>query len=247
MQKVMIIPAAGTGSRLGASVPKVMVEVNGRPMLDHLLALYAPVVDSFVVVCSPAAEAMVRSHIATAQVPVSISVQTEPTGMLDAIVLPAEQLEAMRPLQVWVTWCDQVAVLPVTVQRIATALDVAPAAELVLPTIRREQPYIHFERDAEGVIRHILHRRENDVMPATGESDMGLFVMSDSAYFDLLPRFSRSVEEGKGTGERNFLPFIVWMGAHGGTITLAGTHYMESIGINTPAEMTLVEEWLQHG
>jgi bifunctional N-acetylglucosamine-1-phosphate-uridyltransferase/glucosamine-1-phosphate-acetyltransferase GlmU-like protein len=243
----MIIPAAGSGSRLGASVPKLMVEINGRPMLDHLLALYAPVVDSFVVVCSPVAETMVRGHLAGAQVPVDVVVQAEPTGMLDAILLPAKLLEAQRPLQVWVTWCDQVAIRPATVQRVTDALALAPAAELVLPTIRREQPYIHFERDDEGVIRHILHRRENDVMPATGESDMGLFVMSDSAYYKLLPRFAESVEAGKGTGERNFLPFIVWMGDHGGTLTLAGTHYMESIGINTPAERALVEEWLRDG
>ena len=43
--RVLIVPAAGRGQRLGSSVPKVLVPVNGRPMLHHLLDLYAPLSD----------------------------------------------------------------------------------------------------------------------------------------------------------------------------------------------------------
>ena len=43
MHRLLIIPAAGLGSRLGASKPKPLVEVNGRPMLDHLERSLPPV------------------------------------------------------------------------------------------------------------------------------------------------------------------------------------------------------------
>ena len=33
MSRLMIIPAAGAGSRLGSSLPKVLTPVNGRPMV----------------------------------------------------------------------------------------------------------------------------------------------------------------------------------------------------------------------
>jgi bifunctional N-acetylglucosamine-1-phosphate-uridyltransferase/glucosamine-1-phosphate-acetyltransferase GlmU-like protein len=246
-RRVMIIPAAGSGSRLGAALPKVMVPVNGRPMLDHLVELYTPVVDEFFVVVSPAAQALVTSHVASLSAPISIAVQQTPTGMLDAIMIPLSQLEAWRPLQLWISWCDQLAVLPATVQRLAQAVAAHPQTDLFLPTMQCEQPYIHFERDADATICHILHAREGDAMPDRGESDMGLFVLSDRACFDMLPRYAAEVVPGEGTGERNFLPFIVWAGRHGRVHTIAGSHPMESVGINTPEELALVERWLQDG
>src|SRR4030095_4927536 len=84
-----LIPAAGRGSRLGASMPKVLFPVNGRPMIDYLLDLYAPVVDGFVLVVHPSAEGMVRAHCRARSTAVEYDVQTEPTGMLDAILIPS--------------------------------------------------------------------------------------------------------------------------------------------------------------
>src|SRR6185436_14235559 len=55
MDRLLIIPAAGLGSRLGASKPKPLVEVNGRAMLDHLGDRYAPFVARIVVIAHPAA------------------------------------------------------------------------------------------------------------------------------------------------------------------------------------------------
>ena len=40
--RTLIIPAAGLGSRLGLNLPKVLVPVDGRPMIDWLVELYAP-------------------------------------------------------------------------------------------------------------------------------------------------------------------------------------------------------------
>ena len=51
--RLLVIPAAGLGSRLGAGVPKVLVPVAGVPMLDRLLDLYRSAVDRVVVVAVP--------------------------------------------------------------------------------------------------------------------------------------------------------------------------------------------------
>jgi len=247
MNRVMIIPAAGTGSRLKADVPKVLAEVNHRPMLDYLLELYAPFVNHFALVASPEAESIIQQRASVSPVPVSIEIQETPTGMLDAILIPQQQLRGSRPSQIWITWCDQVAIRHETVQKLARESEDYPECPLVLPTIRRQQPYIHFHRDNNDVITQILHQREGDKMPATGESDMGLFALSDTAYFDLLPLYANTVEPGEQTGERNFLPFIVWLRNHGHVRTINGANYMESIGINTPEELRMIEKWLLHG
>jgi 2-C-methyl-D-erythritol 4-phosphate cytidylyltransferase / 2-C-methyl-D-erythritol 2,4-cyclodiphosphate synthase len=51
---VALVPAAGTGERLGAAVPKAFVSIAGRPMLVHAVdALLASGVDDVVVAVSP--------------------------------------------------------------------------------------------------------------------------------------------------------------------------------------------------
>lgn len=247
MNRIMIIPAAGTGSRLNADVPKVLAEVNHRPMLDYLLELYAPFVNRFVLVASPGNKSIIQQRTsAVSQIPFSIEVQDAPTGMLDAILVPQQHLLDSRPARIWITWCDQIAIHPNTVEKLAKESDDYPGSPLILPTTQREKPYIHFHRDDEAITK-ILHQREGDTMPATGESDMGLFSLSDTAYFDLLPRFANSVVTGEQTGERNFLPFIVWLEKHGNVRTINGTNHMESVGVNTQEELRMIEEWLQHG
>lgn len=49
-----IIPAAGSGSRLGSEVPKQFLEIAGRPMVDHGIAtlLTDPRIDRVQVICS---------------------------------------------------------------------------------------------------------------------------------------------------------------------------------------------------
>ena len=59
-QRLLIVPAAGLGTRLGASVAKALVPVNGRPMLDYLRALYAPYVAETVVIAHPSFAGEIR-------------------------------------------------------------------------------------------------------------------------------------------------------------------------------------------
>jgi hypothetical protein len=164
--------------------------------------------------------------------------------MLDAILLALPAAQREPPSSVWITWCDQVAVHPRTVQRLVhlTGDDGHPA--LVMPTVTREQPYIHLERDATGRITRVLHRRERDAMPPVGESDMGLFALSQAAFLDLLPQYAGEVQIGSATGERNFLPFIPWVASRAEVRTFPSEDSMEAVGVNTPEELELVERYL---
>jgi bifunctional UDP-N-acetylglucosamine pyrophosphorylase / glucosamine-1-phosphate N-acetyltransferase len=243
--RVLIIPAAGLGSRLGASLPKVLVPVGGVPMLDRLLAMYAGLVSHAVVVAHPSFETMVREHVASSSIPVTCVVQLRPTGMLDAILLALPTVQTIGPDEVWVTWCDQVGIHPATIQRLAQRAEARPDAALVMPTVHRSSPYIHLQRDPSGRIVRILHRREGDEMPEVGESDAGLFVMSRASFVDLLPAYAREVPIGAATGERNFLPFIAWVHRTHPVETVAVEDEMEAVGVNTPEELRTVEAYLK--
>ncbi len=242
--RLLIVPAAGLGTRLGAGVPKLLVPVAGMPMIDRLLALFEGAVGSAVIVVHPSFAERVAAHLKRARLTVALEVQPHPTGMLDAILLAERAVRAAMPDEVWVVWCDQVAIHPRTIQRLADTTAAAPEAALVMPVVLRRQPYIHLRRDSAGRIGAVLHRREGDAMPEVGESDMGMFALSRRAYLDLLPAYAQDVSIGSATGERNFLPFIAWADGHGQVITFPAVDEMESVGVNTAEELQKVERYL---
>ena len=200
---MLVVPAAGRGSRLGSPLPKALVSVP---------------------------------------LPSEVALQAEPTGMLDAVLLGCEVAARWSPRRVVITWCDQVAVHPATVARLA---DREADSALALPLIVRDTPYIHFDRDQRGRICGVRQRREGDAMPARGDSDMGLFSLSaDAATIDL-PAFASTAAPDRGTGERNFLPFIPWLAKRRPVVTVEATDDMEAVGINTPEDLVRVEAYLK--
>jgi len=245
MSRVLIVPAAGMGTRLRSDRPKLLHPVLGRPMVDHLLGLYAPFVEEVLLVIHPSFETEVRRHLDNGAARAGIAFQREPTGMLAAILEPRERVAALAPDWIWITWCDQIGIHPRTAQNLATAAEREPPADLALPTVERDEPYIHFERDRRGHITRVLQAREGDPMPARGESDSGLFCLSRASYLERLPEFARSAPRGQGTGEVNFLPFVPWIARDGLVRTFPLQHAAESIGINTREEQQRVERYLR--
>jgi bifunctional UDP-N-acetylglucosamine pyrophosphorylase / glucosamine-1-phosphate N-acetyltransferase len=241
--RLLIVPAAGLGTRLGADRPKLLVPVAGVPMIDRLLALFATHVDHAVVIVHPSFERDVREHLGRSAIPVTTIVQPSPTGMLDAILL-AEPVAKGAHDEVWISWCDQVGIHRNTLARLARTMAEHPEAALVMPTVARRHPYIHLDRDGAGRIQRILHRREGDAMPEYGESDMGLFALSRQSFVQLLPRYAIDVTLGSATGERNFLPYIAWANRDHEVVTFPAVHEMEAVGVNTPEELRAVEAYL---
>jgi len=249
MSRTLIIPAAGRGSRLQSDLPKVLYPVAGRAMIDHLLDLYADFVDRFVLVLSPEFQDVVQGHCSAIHRfagRIDYGIQERPDGMLPAILAAAPVVAGHQPDSVWITWCDQIAVRPGTVRRLLELS--SGTAGLVLPTVRKTDPYIHFERDDANRITAVLHRREGDVMPAIGESDSGLFALSRRAYLEHLPNFAAepAKDSGAATGERNFLPFIPWMAQREEVLTFDLEDEIESVGVNTTADAQAIEERMPH-
>src|SRR5262249_55054470 len=145
---------------------------------------------------------------------------------------------------IWITWCDQVAIRPGTLRRLADLSEQQPVPDLVFPTVRKTDPYIHFDRDGDGVITGVRHRREGDPMPEWGEGDSGLFALSRKAWLDYLPAFAAEPAQGAATGERNFLPFIPWLARRGRVVTYSVEHEAESLGVNTVSDARFIEEYI---
>ena len=218
-------------------MPKILVPVAGRPMIDHLVDLYRPFAATIVVVAHPSFATRLRG-------PFEVVRQHERTGMLDAILIAAAAAARAQPGEVWITWGDQVGVLPATLERLAEVMASAPPPAAALPLVMRHDPYIHFDRDSSGRLSAVRQRREGDTMPAQGEGDIGVFALSREAFEKRLPEYAESVPPGRGTGERNFVPFVPWLAQRADVATFPCTDAREAIGVNTPEELRLMEDWM---
>jgi CTP:molybdopterin cytidylyltransferase MocA len=243
MTRTLIVPAAGMGTRLGAGLPKWRVPVAGRPMIDHVLDRHRTYCQRVVLVVSPASRDEAEKHLEVRSTAGRVAVQDAATGMLDAIVIGAAAALESRPDRLWISWCDQIAISASTAGRLAALDGVRGAPAVVMPTVRQSSPYIHFDRDAAGHFSAVRQRREGDVMPESGESDAGLFSLSAEAA-RWLPEFAADVPGGAGTGERNFLPFLVWAAARAQVATFP-IDAIEAVGVNTPEDLDRVERHLR--
>jgi CTP:molybdopterin cytidylyltransferase MocA len=240
MRRLLIIPAAGRGSRLASDEPKVLTHVAGRPMLDHLEHLYRRAVGDVVIVAHPSFADRVRRRVAAFGWNAQVVEQAEPTGMLDAILLASSAVQRAQADRVWITWCDQIAMRPESLERLKALERRDPDAEVIMPTARTRDPYTHLERDEIGRVTRFLQRREGDPMPAQGESDAGLFSLSRRAFLEDLKWFAGETPPGESTAERNFVPFIV-----GRRVVTFPVTPIEATGVNTPEELRLVESELK--
>ncbi len=234
--KILIVPAAGRGSRLGYDKPKFLYPICGKPLIDHVLNLHCRFVDEAVVVVSGDAFELAQEYFRNAELPIRLVVQDNPTGMLDAILEAGKAVREIHPDRIWITWCDQIAIQTETLDRMK-GLEEKSDPAMIVPIIRKTSPYIHFDMDDKGQICRVLQRREGDEMPDVGNNDMGLFSLSLTAFQQLENDFSSSPEIGGATGERNFLPFIPWLAGRERVMLMRGTDEMETVGVNTPDDV----------
>ncbi len=243
MRRVLLVAAAGRGSRLKADRPKLLVDVGGRTMIDRALSRYRDACVAAVLVVDPTTRALVAARL-PAGPRVTLSLQERQTGMLDALLAGRDAVLAHAPDRVWITWCDQVAISHATVIRLE-ALDASPdRPDLAMPLVEQSPPYVHFERDREGRLTGVRQRREGDPMPDTGVSDAGLFSLSRRAYEQWLPEYAATARAGALTGERNFLPFVPWLATRGSIETFEAPA-VEARGVNTPEDLAAVEAHLR--
>ena len=134
----------------------------------------------------------------------TVVTQAAPTGMLDAIVIGMEAAANHGADRLWITWGDQVGVQTGTLERLAA---VESGTDVALPTVFRYEPYISFGRNSHGAIERVLQRREGDVMPARGESDMGVFSLSPRRRVRLARRI-RTHDRSRGRHRRAEFPAV---------------------------------------
>jgi bifunctional UDP-N-acetylglucosamine pyrophosphorylase/glucosamine-1-phosphate N-acetyltransferase len=241
-----IIPAAGRGSRLGSDRPKILYPVAGRPLIEWLLDFLEPNCSRLVFVLSPGGVAAVQPELERL-IPAryEIVIQEAPMGMGDAV---ERALPAVGTPHCVIVWGDQVALRRESVEACLRLHEGPMHVSATCPTVFRANPYIHFDRDADGRICGLRQAREGDRMPDEGESDTGFFCFETQTLRRLLAGLHEQPgKEGRSTGEFNFLPVIPFAARQGLEILSPALMTLgETVGINSAVDAHAVEAFLRN-
>jgi bifunctional N-acetylglucosamine-1-phosphate-uridyltransferase/glucosamine-1-phosphate-acetyltransferase GlmU-like protein len=235
MKICAVIPAAGQGSRLGTTTPKILTRMNEHHTVWSILhARLAPLVDHIHLVLSPDG-----AKVFPALPPnTSTGIQQSPTGMGDAIFGTRAAWAGFDAILV--VWGDQVFVSGDTLRR---SLDVLTMGEhrLVLPVTRMAAPYVEYVFEGPKLTK-VLQTREGDQTSPGGYSDVGTFLLTTPGLTECWDAYRAQAARGGLTGEINFLPFLPFLSAAGWTVTAPEvSDPTEARGINTPEDLAFFQ------
>ena len=247
---VTIIPAAGKGTRLEFDLPKILYPFADRTALDIMSSKVASFSEKIVLIASPEGKPIIEEHLKKKDLDADILVDSSPHGNAGSVAVAMPLIKDEDT--VLVIWGDQIGV-PKEVLRKIIALHQHNKAGLSFPTRLRKNPYIHLERDEQGKITKVLRRRFKDDMPAYGENELGVFVLSGSVFKRTLAEMKdeywkkrNALKEGEKIEEFDFLDIIPECARRGQSIITFPFVFDDApLGFNNAEEARIHAERLQ--
>ncbi len=242
MKICAVIPAAGRGSRLGFDVPKILAPIAGKHTIwDVLKEKLLPLVDHIHVILSPSGLSQFEAVLsADDRRAVSTGVQESPVGMGDAVFCGFPVWKDAD--HILVLWSDQVHVSFSTLQQSIEAHLAEREFSLTMPLVSLEQPYVEYRFDEQGGLLCVLQSREGDLCAPGGLGDVGTFLLSTRGLAEQWDRYCKDTPPGASTGERNFLPFLVFLSRQGWKVNqVPVADPNEARGINTQEDLAFFQ------
>jgi len=237
-EKVAVVMAAGQGTRMKSELPKVLVEVAGRPMVEYVLdALIAGGVERTIVVVGYRAET-VREALAD-RYDVEFALQTEQLGTGHA-VMACRPLLADHDGPVMVVTGDSPLTQADSIERLLAESERQPAA-CILGTAHKENPHGlgRIVRDAEGRFAAIVEEKDaTDEQRRITEVNMSYYVFNCR---ELLPALDE-IRADNAQGEYYITDAPGVMVSQGKEVrALPVLKPCEALSINTVDELAVVE------
>jgi bifunctional UDP-N-acetylglucosamine pyrophosphorylase / glucosamine-1-phosphate N-acetyltransferase len=235
-----IVLAAGEGTRMRSSRPKVLHAIAGQSLIAHVLAAAGAAGGPVAVVVGPSQEPVIKA-IRSMRPDAEIFVQTERRGTAHA-VLAARKALARGADDVVVAFADTPLVSPATFARLRAAL--ADGAGVAVLAFRPADPTGYGRVLADAAGRLLAIREEKDASPAeraVALCNAGLMALDGKAALAILDRI------GDDNAKREFYLTDAVAVAHAMGIAAVALETTEDEvrGVNTQGQLAEAEEVLQ--
>ncbi|CCQ72756.1 bifunctional UDP-N-acetylglucosamine diphosphorylase/glucosamine-1-phosphate N-acetyltransferase GlmU [Magnetospira sp. QH-2] len=234
-----IVLAAGLGTRMKSSLPKVMHRVAGRPMVQHLLATVETLSpDKIVAVIGPDMD-----DLAAAVAPHPTAVQTDRLGTGHAVLAAKEALDGFEG-DVLIMFGDSPLLTAETMTRMLAARRDHPGTAVAVLGFRTDDPgaYGRLVTGSHGRLEAIVEAKDaSDEQLKINLCNSGLMCVSGKHLFRLLGQ----VTNDNAKGEFYLTDIVAIAHAEGLDCVVAEGDEEELLGVNSRVELAQAERLVQ--
>ncbi|WP_163536198.1 sugar phosphate nucleotidyltransferase [Gracilibacillus sp. YIM 98692] len=239
-QTFAVVLAAGKGTRMKSDLPKVLHDVCGKPMVQHVIdQLQRISMDRIITVIGHQSE-MIKQHLGPS---LEYAYQEEQLGTAHAVKMCHEQLADQQGSTLIITG-DTPLITEKTLRKCLEHHRTTNAAATIL-TMLPEDPsgYGRIIRDEKGqVLRIVEHKDASEKEREVREVNSGIFCFDNKLLFRALEQVSTNNQQ-----QEYYLPDVIEILKHQGEKISATSVYdiEEGLGINNPEQLAHAKDILQ--
>lgn len=209
MKMITIIPAAGKGSRMKLNIPKILIKIGKKRIIDLLIDKIKNVSHKIIFIVNKKYKNQIKDYLDQNyknKINYSITLQNKQLGMFDAVYCASSHIKNYK--KIMILWGDHIGVQKKTINEICRKK--SKPQSLILPLVLKKKPYVEYKFYKNKLIK-INEAREGDICNKNGYSDLGTFIFFSKNFSKFLIKFKKKKNLGKITKEQNFLPFIFYL------------------------------------
>ncbi len=239
----VIILAAGEGTRMKSTVPKVLHPLCGRSMLGHAIAAARELSPERLIVVVGHRGDEVAAHAVREAPEAEVVIQDRQGGTGHAVRTVIEAV-GLIPGQIIVTYGDMPLLRPATLDSLSRAHDDAGNTVTVLTAdVAQPAGYGRIVRDGSGVISEIVEEAEaTDEQRLISEVNSGCYALDGALLADAIKRIATS----KVLGQEYLTDVVAILRGDGHRVgTVLATDPTEIQGVNDRVQLAQARPHLQ--
>lgn len=191
-----VILAAGKGTRMKSTLPKVMHKLAGVPLISHVLSALLPLSPEKTVVVMAGHMDSVKQTVEKIESKTKFVIQTEQLGTGHAVSSTRSEFAGYAG-RILILCGDTPLITTETLEKLLTA---SQSAEIVVLGMRMKNPYGYGRLlvDANGQLEEIIEERDaNEEQKSINLCNSGMMAVSSKYLFSLLDKLTRNNNAGE--------------------------------------------------